>query len=258
MAATEARMDKYALVPGGFVAVSRSLAGTVESRGGRVLLNTPTLSIQSSGGRAIGVVIERDGNVETLPADIVISNAGPLGTLALAGEGVLDRAFVDKTRSRVRPTPIVASYVVSDEPLFTPRSAILAAGLERIVTAVPLTNICPEWAPDGRHLTSFYATPRSCLEPLDHEDEIRANTADIHALFPELEAKGGRILDIQVRDLDDEDVVARSWPGYSVPVETSIPNLYNVGDACGPPGFIATPAAAMSARLVVDRILARH
>jgi phytoene dehydrogenase-like protein len=221
-----------------------------------VLLGTRTVRIQTSEGGASGIVVERGGSVETLPADVVISNAGPLGTLSLAGDANFDRSYLDGVRNRVRPTPIVVSYVVSDQPLFTARSAILAAGLERIVTAVPLTNICPEWAPDGRHLMSFYATPKSCLQPLDHEDEIRANTADIHAMFPALEARGGRILDIQVRDIDDEDVVARSWPGYGVPVETTIPNLFNVGDACGPPGFIATPAAAMSARLAVDRILA--
>jgi phytoene desaturase len=256
MAATEARMDKYALVPGGFVAVSRALAQTVEQRGGRVLLGTRTRAIEVAAGRVTGVRVERDGLEETIPADVVVSNVGPVGTLALAGEAAFDRDYVERLRARVRPTPIVASFVVSDEPLFTPRSAILAAGLERIVTAVPLTNICPEWAPDGKHLMSFYATPKSCLTPLDHQDEIRANTADIHALFPDFAAKGGRILDIQIRDIDDEDVVARSWPGYAMPVETSIPNLYNVGDACGPPGFIATPAAAMSARLAVDRILA--
>jgi phytoene desaturase len=256
-AATEARMDKYALVPGGFVDVSRALGRTIEQRGGRVLLNTRTLSIETLQGRVTGVVVERDGTREAIAADVVISNAGPAGTLALAGEAAFDAAYVERLRKRVRPTPIVVSFVVSDQPLFAPRSAILAAGLERIVTAVPLTNICPEWAPDGRHLMSFYATPKSCLTPLDRDDEVRANTDDIHALFPDLEAKGGRILDIQLRDIDDEDVVARTWPGYQMPVTTSIPNLYNVGDACGPPGFIATPAAAMSARVAVDAIRAR-
>lgn len=257
-AASDARMDKYALVPGGFVAVSRALAGTIEQRGGRVLLGTKTLAIETAGGRATGVRVEHAQGVETLSADIVISNAGPTATVALAGEQAFGSDYLGRLRSRIRPTPIVASFVVSDQPLFAPSAAILAAGLERIVTGVPLSNICPEWAPDGRHLMSFYATPRSCLHPLDHADEIRANTADIHALFPDLEAKGGRILDIQVRDIGDEDVVARSWPGYQMPVETPVPNLYNVGDACGPPGFIATPAAAMSARNAVDQILNRR
>jgi len=253
--AMDARMDKYAMVPGGFVAVSRALARTIEERGGTVLLNTPTLKIEMDKGRATGITIERDGEPQTLAADIVISNTGPSTTLALAGDGSLDRAYVDSVRARIRPTPIVATYVVSDEPLFAPSAAFLAAGLERIVTGVPLTNICPEWSPDGRHLMAFYGTPKSCLTPMDKDDERRANVADVHALFPDFDARGGRILDVQLRDIDDPDVVARSWPGHNIPVTTSAPNLFNVGDACGPDGFVATPAAAMSAQNAVDLIL---
>ena len=255
MAATEARMDKYALLPGGFVSVSRALGKVIEDNGGKILLNTPIRSIESSSGRATGVVIGQDGQLRTLKADIVISNTGPSGTLALTGGDVLGDEYVTRLRKRIRPTPIVATYTVSDEPLFAERSALLAAGLQRIVTGVPLTNICPEWAPDGKHLTSFYGTPKSCLQPMDREDERRANMEDVLAIFPDFEAKGGRFLDVQLRDIDDPDVVARTWPGYSMPVQTPLPNLFNVGDACAPEGFIATPAAAKSARLAVDAIL---
>jgi phytoene dehydrogenase-like protein len=256
MAATEARMDQYALLPGGMAAVSRALGKVIEDHGGKILLNTPTRSINHAGGQATGITIEHEGQTRTLEADIVISNTGPTGTMKLAGEDAFDRDYLDLLRSRVRPTPIVATYTVSDEPLFEPRSALLAAGLRRIVTAVPLTNMCPEWAPDGKHLTSFYGTPRSCLKPMDKEDERESNRQDVLDLFPDFEKKGGRFLDISLRDIDDPDVVARSWPGYNMPVTTSLPNLFNVGDACGPKGFVATPAAAKSARLAVERILA--
>ena len=91
---------------------------------------------------------------------------------------------------------------------------------------------------------------------MDKEDERKSNMQDVLDIFPEFEAKGGRFLDVSLRDIDDPDVVARSWPGYNMPVTTSLPNLFNVGDACGPKGFIATPAAAKSAQLTVERILA--
>lgn len=253
-AASKARMDKYAMVPGGFVAVSEALGRVIEANGGRVLLNTPTRAIETANGVATGVRVEREGQEQTLPADIVVSNAGPSVTVDLAGEQALGADYVSKLRERIRPTPIVATYVVSDEPLFEPRSAFLAAGLQRIVTGVPLTNICPEWSPDGKHLMAFYGTPKSCLEPMDREDERSANMEDVRTLFPDFDAKGGRFLDVQLRDIDDPDVVARSWPGYNLPVETPLPNLFNVGDGCGPEGFVATPAAAMSARMAVDRI----
>jgi phytoene dehydrogenase-like protein len=255
MAATEARMDQYALLPGGMAAVSRALGRVIEAHGGRILLNTPTRSINHAGGKATGVTVEHEGQTKTMEADIVISNIGPTGTTYLTGEDAFNRDYLDLLHSRVRPTPIVATYVVSNEPLFEPRSALLAAGLRRIVSAVPLTNMCPEWAPDGKHLTSFYGTPKSCLKPMDKEDERQSNRQDVLDLFPDFEKKGGRFLDISLRDIDDPDVVARSWPGYNMPVTTSLPNLYNVGDACGPKGFVATPAAAKSARLAVEDIL---
>jgi phytoene dehydrogenase-like protein len=80
--------------------------------------------------------------------------------------------------------------------------------------------------------------------------------ADVHALFPDFERRGGRFLDVQLRDVDDPDVVARAFPGMHAPVDTPLPNLFNVGDGCAPDGFVATPAAAMSARLAVERALA--
>jgi phytoene dehydrogenase-like protein len=251
----DARVDQYGLVAGGFVAVSRALGAVIERHGGEIRLATPVRRIVSERGRVTGVEIESEGVSRILPADFVISNAGPTATLALAGEDAFDAEFVAFTRRRVRPTPIVLTFAVSDEPLFPHRASILAAGLQRIVTAVPLTNICPEWAPDGKHITACYGTPQSCLTPMHRDEERRQNIEDVHTLFPNLAAAGGRILDVQLRDVDDPDVVARSWPGYQVPVTTSLPNLFNVGDACAPEGFVATPAAAMSARLVAERIV---
>jgi len=250
----DARVDQFGLVPGGFVAVSRALEAVIKRHGGEVRLTTPVRRIVTAAGRATGVEIEEAGVPRTLAADIVISNAGPIGTLGLVGDAIMGRDYAHQIRARVRPTPIILTFTVSDEPLFPHRASILAAGLQRIVTAVPLTNICPEWAPDGKHIMAFYGTPKSCLAPMDKDEERRATIDDIHALFPGLEAAGGRILDIQLRDIDDPDVVARSWPGYNVPVQTPVANVFNVGDACGPDGFVATPAAAMSARLVVDHI----
>ena len=240
-----------------YPALHRALAGVIVECGGEIHLSTTVRRIVTAGGRATGVEVEAaDGSVSTVAADLVISNAGPTGTLALAGEAALGADYVAMIRQRIKPVPIVVTYVVSDEPLVPHRASILAAGLERIVTAMPLTNICPEWAPDGKHIIAFYGTPKSCLSPMDREDERRANIADIHALFPDFAARGGRVLEVQLRDIDDPDVVARAFPGMHAPVDTPIPNLFNVGDSCAPDGFVATPAAAMSARLAVDRALA--
>ena len=233
----DARVDQFGMVAGGFEAVSRALADVIRECGGEIRLSTPVRRIVAADGRATGVEVEaaRTASADVMAADLVISNAGPRGTLALAGEAALGADYAAMIRRRIQPVPIVLTYVVSDEPLFPHRASILAAGLERIVTAMPLTNICPEWAPDGKHITSFYGTPKSCLAPMDRDDERRANIADIHALFPDFEARGGRVLDVQLRDIDDPDVVARAFLArHQRPVETPMPNLFNVGEAARP------------------------
>jgi phytoene dehydrogenase-like protein len=49
----------------------------------------------------------------------------------------------------------------------------------------------------------------------------------------------------------------RTWPGYEMSQKTPIQNLYNVGDAVAPTGMAATPAAAESAKLVVEDLKKR-
>ena len=134
--ALDARVDEFGLVAGGYQAVASALADVIRECGGQVRLATPVQRILAANGRATGVeVIGQDGKSEVIAADVVISNAGPSGTLALAGDTAVGADYADFIRRRVRPTPIVLTYVVSDEPLFAPRASILAAGLQRIVTA---------------------------------------------------------------------------------------------------------------------------
>ena len=44
------------------------------------------------------------------------------------------------------------------------------------------------------------------------------------------------------------------WVGYSMPVETPVRGLYNVGDGCALPGTIGTEGSAASAKAVVEKI----
>jgi hypothetical protein len=76
---------------------------------------------------------------------------------------------------------------------------------------------------------------------------------DIKELFPEFE-KHGRILDATVRDIDDEFPELRTWPGYDMPRETPIKNLYNVGDGVKTVGMTGTAASAESGKLVAETV----
>ena len=110
---------------------------------------------------------------------------------------------------------------------------------------VPVTNICPELAPQGQHLLYIVAEPRSSLLPMDEDYEMQQCMLDIKEQFPEFE-KHGRILGIEPRNIDHEWPEERTWNGYDMPVETTIPNLFNVGDACKDVGLAGTSGAAES------------
>ena len=254
-ALSDGRFDRFALLPGGFASLASALLERILAMGGAVRLATPVARIVVEDGRARGIVLAA-GSQRFIAADTVISNAGPRGTLALAGGAqALGAAYASTVERRVRPTPIVATFVISDTPLVDVEGSLLFAGLSRIVSGVPVTNTCPEWAPAGKHILAFYGTPASCLAPMNRAEERARNIEDVYTVFPDLEARGGRILDVQLRDIDDPDVTARSWPGFEMPVTTPLPNLFNVGDGCAPLGYVATPAAARSAQLAVEAVL---
>lgn len=249
------RFDKYGMSPKGFAAVSQSLADAFVRHGGDLVLNADVSRILVENGRAIGVSWTALGEVHEDRPKFVISNAGPRETLALAGRETLAPHYVDRVESRVRAAPIVVTAVATPFEPMEQSGMVVAAGLNRVVSFGWLTKIAPNLAPPGWHLTTFYGTPTSCLGPMDKAEETRLNIADARKIIPDLEARGGRILDVHCRNPDDDFALYKSWPGYDMPVETSIPNLFNVGDGVKPLGFIGTPAAALSARHVVERIL---
>lgn len=253
-AVADGRFNAHALVDGGFQALAEALADVVTSHGGEVHLSTPVFGIQIDENRATSVLVEGGKGEATIGADLVISNAGPLGTLKLVGDEDVGAEYARAVRARVRPTPIAVTFIVSEEPLMDAAGMAMFAGLQRVVCGLPVTTLSPEAIQEGKHVIALYGTPKSCLHPMDREEERQANIEDANTIFPDMAARGGRVLAVQLRDIDDPDVVARSWPGFETPVTTPIRNLFNVGDGCAPIGYVASPAAAKSARLAVEAI----
>jgi phytoene dehydrogenase-like protein len=253
--AMSGRFDRYGLAPEGFEGISRSMAGAYTRLGGRLETNAVARAITVVDGRARGVGYERGGVRYAVEADWVISNVGPRETLALAGAESFSPDYRERLTRRVRGAPIVVTAAVSPVAPFDATGMVVAAGLNRVVSFACLTYAAPGLAPPGWHLVTFYGTPGSCLRPMDKEEETRLNVEDVLTILPDLERNGGRILDVDCRDPDDALALYRSWPGYDMPTETSIPNLFNVGDGVKPLGYIGTPGAALSAKQVVERIL---
>jgi len=245
MAKSEGQRDLY-VAPQGNLNIVEELAKTVRANGD-VWTGCPVKQIVLNKGNATGVVVEKDGQTEEIQCKAVVSNVGPTATVELAGRSNFDGEYLKMMRMKLRPSPCVFILIASDKPLCLEGKPgfLITIGTRRLGGIVPATNICPELAPKGQHLLYTVAEPKSCLLPMDEEYEIQQCMLDIKEQFPDFE-KHGRILRIEPRNVDHEWPEERTWNGYDMPVETPIPNLFNVGDACKEIGLAGTSGAAES------------
>ena len=72
-------------------------------------------------------------------------------------------------------------------------------------------------------------------------------------MFPNFK-KHGRILKVKACYSENQSPEGWTWLGYGLPLETPIPNLFNVGDACVSPGLIGSSGAAESGYRMADII----
>jgi len=132
----------------------------------------------------------------------------------------------------------------------------MLTGTRRIKSFVPLSSIAPELAPPGQHLLFGLASPVSSEVSMNEEEELRQVTMDIKEQLPEFE-KYGRILKIDLHNVDDPLTDVSTRIGFGMPPETPVKNLYNVGDAILAPGFAGTTAAVESSFRVLEMLKKR-
>jgi len=215
---------------------------------GDVWTNCPAKRIVAQGGKARGIVEEKDGSELEISGQLVISDVGPKATVGLTGVENFNEEYLKLMRMMLRPHPITMTFVASDRPLW-PESGepatLQVVGARRITSVVPISNVVLEAAPPGQHLLFAFGGPVSNEVHMNIEEEQRQITLDIKELFPLFE-KHGRILKIDSRDIDHELPEMRTRCGFGMPPETSVKNLYNVGDAVAALGLTGGVAAAES------------
>jgi len=256
MAKSGGQRDLY-IAPHGNLNIVEELANIVRTNGD-VWTNCPVKNIVVNNNAVTGVVIEKDGRDVEINCKAVISNVGPSATVELTGKSNFDSDYLKMMRMKLRPSPCVYILIASDKPLCLENKpgVLITIGTRRLGGIVPVSNICPELAPPGQHLLYTVAEPRSCLLPMDEEYEVQQCMLDIKEQFPDFE-KHGRILSVEPRNIDHEWPEERTWNGYDMPVETSITNLFNVGDACKDIGLAGTSGAAESGYRVASMIRKR-
>ncbi|MDI4232901.1 FAD-dependent oxidoreductase [Bradyrhizobium sp. Arg237L] len=242
---------KFGFCPQGTIGVWNALGGAIR-RNGDIWLGTPATQIHVDAGRVTGVTVTRNGAPVRIETDLVISNAGPKTTVALAGDAAFPPAYVAKVRNDLRPAANIVINVASREPLIDHPGIVTFGKTRRLCNMANLSATCPELAPPGWHLYVAYAVPVPALGDFDSDTEVALALADLREQFANFDQ--AKILSIRV--MRDDWPAQRSCAGYDLPRETGIEGLWCVGDAVKQYGNGGTQACAETAKLVTDAILA--
>jgi len=245
---------RFGFHPEGTLGVCRALADVVEREGGEIWLESEVRELHVSDGRVTGARVERQGEMAEVSCGAVVSNVGPVATIDLCGEGNLDSGYVEGIRKRSRPTANIIIHVASREPLISSPGLMVFSTTDRICNMGNLTATCPELAPEGWCLSVVYAVPRPAVGAFDSERELELSIEELREVIPGMADPETRILGAEV--MRDEWPAQRALSGYELPRETPLDNLFNVGDGVREYADGGTQACAVTAKLVVDELLA--
>jgi phytoene desaturase len=241
---------------GGTVEIWKPLAEAVKKRGGEVWLSSEAQSLVfGDDGRVTGAVVERDGEPVTVTAAAVVSNIGPLATARLAGHAHVPAGYIEDVEQATAGSAIITVHFASREPLTRWPALAFAGRSRRLTYAANLSSAGNGQTKPGWHLYSAASTPRPATGPFDLEVEKALLIDDVRDYFDGFD-QHARIL--------AWDVTAHDWPaqravsGHDLPLETPVPNLWNVGDGVKIGADAGTAACVRTAEAVAARIRSAH
>ena len=244
----------HGFAPHGPSVLMDGLAKGIRDMGNDVLVRTRVKRIVVEDGVATGVVIEKDGTEQKISARVVISNAGPVKTVELAGRDNFDIGYIKDLGEKMRPTPSLVMYVSCDRPLMEHQGVLMPIGTRRACYILTPTILCPELAPSGRHLMVSFSAFGDSLGPVNLDEEIRLHLQDLKDLFPDFDSHAELLMP---GSFYKGWPVYHTWPGYDMQQKTSVENLYNVGDGVKGPGWIGLEASAVTGRMVAEDVQTR-
>ena len=103
---------KFGFCPQGTIGVWNSL-GTAIKRNGDIWLGTPATTIHTANGKVEGVTVLRNGEKVRIDTDLVVSNAGPKATVALAGSEAFPADYIARVNNDLRPAANIVINVAS-------------------------------------------------------------------------------------------------------------------------------------------------
>jgi phytoene dehydrogenase-like protein len=228
--------------------VTDSLEKVIKDNKGEILVKTKVKKILVEDGFAVGVAADREGESLEIEAKTVISNAGPRKTIQLGGEEYFDRAYLREVNEKVRPAQGIDYMITSDEPLMDAPTVMFTADTQRLECFVG------DRTPDGKYIVRTASVPESTIQ-YSPQKEYGIFLQDLKETLPDFERCGGKIL--IARHFCGDWPFYGTWPGDCLTQKTPVENLYNVGDAVIPGGWVGGSGAAASANVVVDDIKER-
>lgn len=242
----------YGYSPTGTGGLMQGLADTVVERGGEVWLEATVRDLRVVDGKVTGATIEKDGGRTEVTADVVVSNVGPVVTADLVGREHLDARYLERMDRDLKSTANIVVNLASREPLIGVPGILTFGITRRLCNMGNLTATCPELAPPGWELAVAYGVPVPAAGDFDEEAEVEATLQDLRDNIEDFDQRA-RILSIRV--MKGDWPAQRSIAGLDLPRETSLSNLWNVGDGVREYANGGVQACAEGAALVVEEIL---
>jgi phytoene desaturase len=243
----------FGFCPDGTLGLMQGLADVVASNGD-IWLESSVTGLHVEDGRVTGATVSHRGQEVELRPEIVISNAGPEATVALCGREHFDAAYLERMDRDLRSTANIVVNLASREPLMDVPGIVTFGITRRLCNMANLTATCPELAPEGWHLYVAYGVPVPAVGDFDEAADIEATLDDLRDEIPDFDRRA-RILSVRV--MKGDWPAQRSVAGLDLPRETSLDNLWNVGDAVREYANGGVQACAESAKLAVEQVLAR-
>jgi phytoene dehydrogenase-like protein len=243
---------RFGYHPEGTIGLWKALAAVVERHGGEVRLSTSVESLATVDGSVTEAVL---ASGEVVRARVVVSDIGPAATVRLLGAEALDEDYLAEVKRADRPAAMITVNFASRERLIDVPGMLGFAKTRRMAYMAHFTDVCPEMAPEGWHLYVATSVPHPSIGDFDVEEEKRLLFADIHDTIPDFDTRA-RVLSVVVTR--DEWPPQRAVAGFDLTPETPLANLWNVGDGVKEYANGGTTACAETAKLVVERIVARY
>jgi phytoene desaturase len=239
------------VIPGGNKGMIDALTRVLERDNAEVKTRTKVEEIIVENGQAKGVVVrtEDDKTIE-LKSKVVISNAGPKGTVKLGKRENFDAGFLKEVDALEPAGDCLIIIYVDDKPLFE-ISGYLSIPYEYGGCKRATTICLPSFADRSIDAPGKYAHHFFALVKDDKQEDIRLLKEDIKTFYP--------------HDYDEEKIlVVQSYskerpsylciPGTGLDTKSSVENLYMVGDGCSPSPMLGGEACAETAKIVVTDI----